>query len=95
MRSALRVAQSLVEQQRQEKETTAGPIQRGGAPGREGEMIQALQTTLQILHNERLHQADTARQGQLGQGKKGDKESTSPVEIKSPKTRRRKSIKTG
>jgi hypothetical protein len=59
---------------------------------REGEMIQALQSTLRVLQAEKAKQAtEAARVAQLGQGKKSDRESLSPVEIKSPKTRRRKS----
>jgi hypothetical protein len=55
-------------------------------------MIHALQATLRLLHNERTRQAaDAARLAQAGQTKKSDRESASPVEIKSPKARRRKS----
>ena len=95
MRSALKIVQKLVEQQQQEKDAFVKPVQRGGQPDREGEMVQALQATLQLLHKERMLQADASRQNQAGQGKKSDRESTSPVEIKSPKARRRKSLKNG
>ena len=55
-------------------------------------MIQALGSTLRVLQSERnRHVIETARLTQVGQGKKTDRESTSPVEMKSPKVRRRKS----
>lgn len=53
--------------------------------------MQALASTIRVIQSERTRQAETARLAQVGQGKKGDRESTSPVEIKSPKARRRKS----
>jgi hypothetical protein len=55
-------------------------------------MIQALQSTLRILQSESTRQAaEAARIAQAAQGKKSETESTSPIEIKSPKARRRKS----
>jgi len=54
-------------------------------------MMQALTSTIRIIQSERTRQAETARLAQAGQGKKGDRESASPVELKSPKVRRRKS----
>ena len=55
-------------------------------------MVQALQSTMRVLQGERTRQtAEATRVAQPGQGKKAERESTSPVEIKSPKTRRRKS----
>jgi len=54
-------------------------------------MVQALQSTIRVLQTERTKQAEAARVVQTGQGKKSERESTSPVEIKSPKARRRKS----
>ena len=54
-------------------------------------MVQALQSTIRVLQNERTKQAEAARVVQTGQGKKSERESASPVEIKSPKARRRKS----
>lgn len=54
-------------------------------------MVQALQSTMRVLQNERTKQAEAARVVQTGQGKKSERESASPVEIKSPKARRRKS----
>jgi len=53
--------------------------------------MQALTSTIRIIQSERTRQAETARLAQAGQGKKGDRESASPVELKSPKVRRRKS----
>jgi len=47
---------------------------------------------MRVLQGERTRQASEAtRVTQPGQGKKVERESASPVEIKSPKTRRRKS----
>jgi hypothetical protein len=54
-------------------------------------MMQALASTIRVIQSEKTRQAETARLAQVGQGKKGDRESASPVEIKSPKARRRKS----
>jgi len=56
-------------------------------------MIQALQSTLRVLQGERNRQsAEQTRLTQVSQqGKKSERESTSPVEMKSPKARRRKS----
>jgi hypothetical protein len=54
-------------------------------------MLQAFASTIRIIQSERTRQAETARLAQVGQGKKGERESASPVEIKSPKARRRKS----
>jgi len=78
--------------QQQQKETPAKPEQSIVQSEREDEMIKALRSTLQLLHSEKARQAaDAARAAQTGQGKKIERESASPVEIKSPKARRRKS----
>ncbi len=68
------------------------PTQKTNLQDREEEMVQALQSTMRVLQGERTRQASEAtRVTQPGQGKKVERESASPVEIKSPKTRRRKS----
>jgi hypothetical protein len=68
------------------------PVQSGLLPDREGEMLQALQSTLRLIQGERTRQAtEASRAAQAGQGKKNERDTTSPVEMKSPKTRRRKS----
>lgn len=54
-------------------------------------MIQALHSTIRVLQGERTRPAEATRVVQTGQGKKIERESASPVEIKSPKVRRRKS----
>lgn len=54
-------------------------------------MVQALQSTIRVIQGERTRQAEAARVVQTGQGKKNERESASPVEIKSPKARRRRS----
>jgi hypothetical protein len=61
-------------------------------PDRDQEMVQALQSTLRVLHAERTrHAAESAKTAPTGQAKKTERESTSPIEMKSPKARRRKS----
>jgi hypothetical protein len=55
-------------------------------------MLQALQSTLRLIQGEKTRQAtEASRAAQAGQGKKNERDSTSPVEMKSPKARRRKS----
>ena len=56
---------------------------------KEGEMVQALQSTLRILQAERSRQ--TAQAAQATQAQKRDRESSSPTEMKSPRARRRRS----
>lgn len=77
--------------QQQQKEAPLKPTQGGQVRDGEGEMIQALQSTLRVLQAERTRQStELSRQPQSAQGKK-DRESTSPTEMKSPKARRRRS----
>jgi len=59
-------------------------------------MIQALQSTLRVIQAERTRSVQEAtRAGQVGGnvpgGKKSDRDSASPTEMRSPKARRRKS----
>jgi hypothetical protein len=59
-------------------------------------MIQALQSTLRVIQTERTRTAQEAsRVGQAGVttagGKKSERDSASPTEMRSPKARRRKS----
>lgn len=78
--------------QQQQKEEPPKPAPNATLTEREIEMNQALQSTLRTIHAERTMQAaEAVRQTQTGQGKKSERESTSPVEVKSPKTRRRRS----
>jgi hypothetical protein len=90
LRSALQAVQTLHQQQ---KDTPLKPSQNILVKERETEMIQALQSTLRVLQNERTRQ--TTEQTRVvppsQQGKRSERESASPVEIKSPKARRRKS----
>ena len=89
LRTALTAVQTLHQQQ---KEAPIQVAQTNILPDREGEMIQALQSTLRVIQGEKSRQAaEVARVAQAGQSRKSDRESTSPVDIKSPKTRRRKS----
>jgi hypothetical protein len=67
------------------------PVQSGLLPDREGEMLQALQSTLRLIQGEKTRATEASRAAQAGQGKKNERDSTSPVEMKSPKARRRKS----
>ena len=89
LRSTLSAVKVLYQQQ---KENPNVQSQSTTLSDRETEMIQAFQSTLRVLQGERTRQAaEAARLAQVGQGKKSDRESTSPVEIKSPKNRRRRS----
>lgn len=95
MRSAISAVQTLKQQQKEAP--TNKSIQNTNTNNtlldREQEMTQALISTIRVLQSERQRQAaETARLAQAGGvGKKSDRESASPVEIKSPKARRRKS----
>jgi hypothetical protein len=85
----LAAVQTLHQQQKENPTKSAQPV---GIADRDQEMIVALQSTLRVLQSERQKQAaEAARIAQAGQGKKSERESTSPVEMKSPKARRRKS----
>ena len=88
LRSEISAVQTL---QQQQKEITIKPAQKGVLPDREDEMLQALHSTIGVLQNERQRQVDAVRLTQTGQGKKNERESSSPLEIKSPKARRRRS----
>lgn len=90
LRKALSTVQTLHAQQ---KETPLSKsAQTNALQEREGEMIQALQSTLRVLQAERTRVVVEASKPQSVQGgKKSERDSASPTEMRSPKARRRKS----
>jgi len=88
LRKALSTVQSLHAQQKAAPPKSA---QTNALQEREGEMIQALQSTLKVLHAERTRVAEATKPQSVQGGRKSERDSASPTEIRSPKARRRKS----
>jgi hypothetical protein len=76
--------------QHEQKDAPSKPEQ-GPLAEKEGEMIQALQSTLRIIQAERSRQTAQLSQQAQAQQQRKERESASPVEMKSPKARRRRS----
>ena len=88
LRTALAAVQTLQQPQKENPTKTMQTV----ISDRDQEMVQALQSTLRVLQNERARAAEVAARLAQAPGKKSERESTgSPVELKSPKARRRKS----